>query len=97
MATGGQLSIKLHVPSPPAQDTLVEAVAPVSAGARCVQACRLLDLLPTPVDGRGDITASCVARYRVPIPGKVVFIRTRQQIDGWNDVGKITSAMAPLA
>ena len=95
--TGEQLSIKLPVPSQPAQYTLVEAAAPVSAGVRCVQAYRFVGLLPAPVDGCCDITALYVARFGVPPPGTVVFIRTRQQIDGWNDVGKITSAMVPLA
>ena len=95
--TGSQLSIKLPVPSQPAQYTLVEAAAPVSAGVRCVQAYRFVGLLPAPVDGWCDITALYVARYGVPTPGKVIFIRTRQQIDGWSDVGKITSAMAPVA
>ena len=95
--TGEQLSIKLPAPTQPAQYTLVEAAAPVSAGVRCVQAYRFLALLPTPVDGWCDITALYVARYGVPPRGMVIFIRMRQQIDGWNDVGKITSAMAPLA
>ena len=95
--TGEQLSIKLPVPSQPAQYTLVEAAAPVSAGVRCVQAYRFVGLLPAAVDGWCNITALYVARYGVPPPGTVIFIRTRQQIDGWNDVGKITSAMVPLA
>jgi hypothetical protein len=64
---------------------------------RCAQAYRFLGLLPTPVGGWCDITALYVARYGVPTLGKAVFIRTRQQIDGWNDVGKITSAMVLLA
>jgi hypothetical protein len=75
----------------------VEAAAPASAGVRCVQAYRFLGLLSAPVDGWCNITALYVARYGAPTPGKVAFIRTRQQIDVWNDVGKITSALAPLA
>ena len=57
----GKASIKLHVPSPPAQHTLVEVAAPVSAGVRFVQGYRYVGLLPAPVDGWSDITELVVA------------------------------------
>jgi hypothetical protein len=49
--TGSTVTLKLRVPSQPGQTTLVQDVAPVSAGVRCVQHFRLLGLLPAPVDG----------------------------------------------
>ena len=91
----GKASIKLHVPSPPGQYTLVEAAAPVSAGVRFVQGYRYVGLLPAPVDGWSDITELVVGRFGEPTPGKVLYIRTRQQIDGWMDAGKVTSALVP--
>jgi hypothetical protein len=95
VVSGGQARIKLHVPSPPGQYTLVEVAAPVSAGVRFVQGYRYVGLLPAPVDGWSDITELVVARFGQPTPGMVLFIRTRQQIDGWMDAGKVTSALVP--
>ena len=94
--TDAGLRVKLHVPSAPAQYTLVEAAAPVSAGVRCVQAYRYVGLLPAPDNGWSDITDLVVGRYGVLTPGKVLFIRTRQQIDGWMDEPKVTSALVPV-
>ena len=91
----GKASIKLHVPSPPGQYTLVEAAAPVSAGVSFVQGYRYVGLLPAPVDGWSDITELVVGRFGEPTPGKVLYIRTRQQMDGWMDTGKVTSALVP--
>ena len=92
---GDSIRIKLHVPSPPGQHTLVEVAAPVSAGVRFVQGYRYAGLLPAPVDGWSDITELVVARFGQLTPGKVLYIRTRQQIDGWMDTGKVTSALVP--
>jgi hypothetical protein len=92
---GDTLSIKLHVPTQPAQLTLVEVAYPVSTGVRCVQDYRFLGLLPAPVNGWSDITALVVARFGLPVAGNALFVRTRQQIDGWMDVGKVTRAVIP--
>jgi hypothetical protein len=51
--------------------------------------------LPAPVDGWSDITALYVARYGVPVIGKAIWIRTRQHINGWNDLPKTISAIVP--
>ena len=93
--TGGTITMKLRVPSQPAQDTLVQGAAPVSAGVRCVQHFPLLGLLPAPVDGWSDITALYVARYGVPPVGTAVFIRTCQHTDGWTDLPKVAGAVVP--
>jgi hypothetical protein len=95
--TGDTLSIKLRVPSQPGQCTLLQAAAPVSTGVRCVQHFPFLGLLPAPVDGWSDITALYVARFGAPPPGTAIFIRTRQQIDGWMDLPKVTRAVVPRA
>jgi hypothetical protein len=49
--TGGKITLKLRVPSPPAHFTLVQGAAPVRIGVRCVQHFHLLGLLPSPADG----------------------------------------------
>ena len=95
--TGGDITLKVRVPSQPGQYTLVQGAAPVSAGVRCVQHFPFLGLLAAPVDGWSDITALYVARYGVPTVGTAVFIRTCQHIDGWTDLPKVTSAFVPAA
>jgi hypothetical protein len=94
---GGAITLKLRVPSQPAQHTVVQGAAPVSTGVRCVQHFPFLGLLPSAVDGWSDITELYVTRYGVLPVGKVVFIRTCQHIDGWTDVPKLTSARIPAA
>ena len=93
--TGGTITLKLRVPSLPAQYTLVQGAAPVSTGIRCVQHFPFLGLLPAPTDGWSDITGLYVAYYGVPPVGTVIFIRTCQHIDGSTDVPKVTSARVP--
>jgi hypothetical protein len=93
--TGGAITLKLRVPGPPGQYTLVQGAAPVSAGVRCVQHFPLLGLLPAPVDGWSDITALYVARYGAPMVGTAVFVRTCQHTDGWTDLPKVASAFVP--
>ncbi len=90
--TGGKITLKLRVPSPPAQYTLVQGAAPVRTGVRCVQHFPFLGLLPPPTDGWSDITELYVGRYGVPKAGTAIWIRTCQHIDGWTDVPKVTCA-----
>jgi hypothetical protein len=93
--TGGTITLKLRVPSLPAQYTLVQGAAPVSTGTRCVQHFPFLGLLPAPIGGWSNITELYVARYGVPPVGTVIFIRTCQHIDGSTDVPKVTSDRVP--
>ena len=91
----GEARLKLRVPSPPAQYTLVQGPAPVRTGVRCVQHFPFLGLLPPPTDGWSDITELYVARHGVPKTGTAVWIRTCQHIDGWTDVPKVARARVP--
>jgi hypothetical protein len=95
--TGGRITLKLRVPSPPAQYTLVQGARPVGTGVRCVQHFPFLGLLPPPADGWSDITELYVARYGVPKAGTAIWIRTCQHIDGWQDVPKVARARVPPA
>jgi hypothetical protein len=89
------ITLRLRVPSLPAEYTVVQGAAPCSAGVSCVQHFPFLGFLPTPVDGWSDITALYVGWYGVPPAGSAVWIRTRQHINGWNDLPKQTSAIVP--
>jgi hypothetical protein len=93
--TGGKITLKLRVPSPPAQYTLVQGAAPVRSGVRCVQHFPFLGLLPPPTDGWSDITDIYKARYGEPKPGTAIWVRNCQHIDGWQDVPKVARARVP--
>jgi hypothetical protein len=95
--TGGEFTLKLRVPSPPAQYTLVQGAAPVRSGVRCVQHFPFLGFLPPPTDGWSDITDLYKARYGEPKPGTAIWIRTCQHIDGWTDVPKVLRARVRAA
>ena len=88
----GVFTLKLRVPSPPAQYTLVQGAAPVGTGVRRVQHFPFLGLLPPPKDGWSDITELYVARFGVPKAGTAIWIRTCQHIDGWIDVPRVVRA-----
>jgi hypothetical protein len=94
---GDVFTLKLHVLSQPAEHTLVLGARPCSPGRRCVQHFPFLGFLPAPVDGWCEITDLFVNRYGVPAPGRAIFIRTRQHINGWNDPPKQVRAIVPAA
>jgi hypothetical protein len=87
--------LKLRVPSPPAQYTIVQGASPRSPGVTCVQHFPNLGFLPAPSGGWSDITELYVDRYGVLPVGRMIWIRTRQHIDGWNDLPKQTGAVVP--
>jgi len=93
----GKITLKLRVPSPPAQYALVQGAAPARTGVRCVQHFPFLGLLPPPTDGWSDITELYVARYGVPKAGTAIWIRLCQHIDGWTDVPTVIRARVPAA
>jgi hypothetical protein len=95
--TGGVFALKLRVPSPPAQHTLVYGAAPVRSGVRSVQHFHFLGLLPPPEDGWSDITELYVARYGVPKANWAIWIRVCQHIDGYIDVPKVLRFRLPGA
>ena len=95
--TGGTITLKLKVPSAPAQYTVVCAAAPCSAGRSSTQHYKILGFLPDPLDGWSDITDLYVAKFGpIPAPSRI-FIRTYQHIDGWEDLHKQTNAIVPSA
>jgi len=94
---GGVVALKLSVPATPVRHTLVLATRPGSAGASFPGRFVFIGLLPDPVGDISDITALYVARYGVPPANTRVFIQTVQQINGWKDIPKQTTAVVPPA
>jgi hypothetical protein len=95
--TQGSVSLKLSVPATQKADIYVYGAAPCSAGITFVRDFVMLGRLPDPVGQVSEITDMYVARYGVPPAGMQVCIRTRQQVNGWEDIAKQTSAIVPLA
>jgi hypothetical protein len=91
----GRLRLTLRVSGPVVEDIMVFGAAPCSAGRRKCRNAAYLGLLPAPVGGESDITKLYVARYGEPEPGKRVFIRTRQQKNGWEDHNQDTCEVVP--
>ena len=97
----GRVSLKLSVSGPVEGDIMVFGAAPCSAGRKKWRHGAFLGLLPPPVGGESDITELYVARYGEPEPGQRVFIRTRQQREGWEghprDVSHVVVAKVGVA
>ena len=93
--TAGVITLKLRVPSPPGQYTLVQGARPQRTGVRLVQHFPFLGLLPAPIDGWSDITELYVARYGPVKPATAIWIRTCQHLDGWTDNVKVAHARVP--
>jgi hypothetical protein len=93
--TGGVVDLKLSVPSAPTSDILVLGTYPRSPGVTFAKHFTILGRLPVPEAGYSTITPFFVDRYGVPPAGMRVFIRTRQLLNGWEDLPKQTNAIVP--
>jgi len=91
----GRLRLRLRVSGPVTGDLMVFGQAPCSAGRKKWRHGAYLGLLPAPQAGESDITDLYVQKYGEPEPGKKVFIRTRQQKDGWEGHGHDLSDVVP--
>jgi hypothetical protein len=92
---GGDIALKLSVPRAPAQYILVLGTPPCSAGMTVPRRFVILGCLPAPVSRVSNITDLYKARYGTPPAGSRIFIRTRQVINGWEDLPKDTTAVVP--
>jgi hypothetical protein len=93
ICVNGQIRLRLKVSRPVAEDIMVFWQAPCSAGRKKWRHGAYLGLLPAPVGCESDITDMYVAKYGEPKPGDRVFIRTRQQVNGWEGRNTDTSAV----
>jgi hypothetical protein len=80
---GGRLTLKLSVCEPITADIMVFASGPSSAGRMKCRKVIYLGLLPAPVRGLADITKLYRDMFGLPPIGSRVFIRVRQQLNGW--------------
>jgi hypothetical protein len=90
--TGGAVSLKLQLSRRPGQYVLVFGARPQGPGVTYMDHYTFLGVLPDEDGEVVDITDLYVARFRVQLAGKRIFIQTLQQINGWRDRPKTTSA-----
>jgi hypothetical protein len=93
--SNGAIALRLSVSGTPAADIILRGAAPCSQGVSFVRDFTILGLLPAASDGASEITDMYVKKYGIPREGSRVFIRTNQEIDGWEDAFKQTSAVVP--
>jgi hypothetical protein len=91
----GDIALKLSVSAKPVRYTVVYGSKPRSAGTTFVDHFTILGLLPDPTRGISEITELYRAKFSVLPVGSRVFIRTVQQIDGWQDLPRQISALVP--
>ena len=92
----GQLRIELKFSGPVPDDIMVFAQAACSPGRKKWRHGTCLGLLPAPQNGTSEITEMYLEAFGEPEPGRKVFIRTRQQRDGWEDEAKDISELVPV-
>lgn len=95
--TAGVIALLLPVSAAPQHTILVSATKPGSAGALFPSRFVFIGLLPAPVDGLCDITQLYLAKYHTLAPYDRVFIQTTQQLNGWRDFPKRSTAVVPPA
>jgi hypothetical protein len=93
--TSGSVTLELAVSGAPTQFTIVSGSRPCSPGTTYVDHFPILGLLPNPEQGISNITDLYAAKWLLPPAGSRVFIRTMQQINGWEDRPTQTSAFVP--
>ena len=95
--SNGDVALGLSLSARPSGHIVVSGSKPRSPGRTSEDHFAILGLLEDPVRGLNDFTALYVAKYGVPPAGSRVFIQTAQQIDGWQDAPRVTSAVVPAA
>jgi hypothetical protein len=93
----GSVRVQLNVSGIPTRFTIVSGSRPRSAGTTFVDHFTILGLLPDPEGGLSDITDLYLAKWPFLPAGSRVFIRTMQQINGWEDSPRQISALVPLS
>ena len=88
----GNVSVQLQLSGKPGQYVLVFGARPQNSGVTYVDHYPFLGVLPEQAGESVDINALYAARFGVPAVGKRVYIRTVQQINGWQDHPQTFSA-----
>ena len=94
---GGVVAIKLTCSGSSDAFNLVWATPPKSAGRFRPSDYFYLGELPEVVSGKADITALYTAKFGAPAAGQKVFVRSKQVVDGYDDLPHQWSGIVPAA
>jgi len=94
---GGAVAIKLTCSGTSDAFNLVWATPPKSAGRFRPSDYYYLGELPEVVSGKADITALYTAKFGAPVAGQKVFVRSKQILDGYDDLPHQWSGIVPAA
>ena len=88
-------AMELTLARAPTEEIMLWASPPCNPGKRRNWDYRVLGLLQTPVEGANNFRRLYVKRFGVPPVGKRVFVRVRQQTNGWRGQPWEGSAVVP--
>jgi hypothetical protein len=88
-------AMELTLARAPTEEIMLWASPPCNAGKKRNWDYRVLGLLPRPVEGANNFRRLYVKRFGVPPAGKRVFVRVRQQTNGWRGDPWEASAVVP--
>ena len=77
--------------------TLLRGALPISQGRNAAPNMVHLGTLDSPANGAVDITAAYKARFGNPPAGTKVFVSVNQNLNGWENVPHIFSAIVPAS
>jgi hypothetical protein len=91
---GEDIALKLHLSETASEEIMVFASPPYNAGRSYCGDFRFLGLLPASVECVSDITRLYIKKFGVPRDNSRVFIRTWQQVNGWENRAQMQKASA---
>ncbi len=91
----GVVTMKLTCPTPPGENTIIEATPPQKAGVSICTNYRVIGTCPAAVAGSADITALYTAKFGAPASGQKVFVRCRLMVNGFQGVPNAFSGIVP--
>jgi hypothetical protein len=95
--TAGVIAIRLHAPDSPPDGTMLRACAPQRSYCRRGASYRVLGTLDSPQGDYITITTAYTNRFGVPPVGKRVFVSVNANVDGWEGIPRVFSALVPAA
>ena len=94
---GDVITIKLTCPTPPGDNTILRATAPLSQGIGVPSQSLIVGMVPVPVLGSSDITLLYTNKFGAPAVGDKIFVTCNQFVSGWESVPQTFSAIVPAA
>jgi hypothetical protein len=89
------IAMQLTLARAPTGELMLWASPPCNAGKRRNWDYRVLGLLPSPLAGANNFRRLYVRRFGVPPAGMKVFLRVREQTNGWRGAPWEASAVVP--